>query len=111
MSQRKTVIVGLLGSVLDSGFHEERWNRWRPTVSLCRHNDLPISRFELIHLKTHQDTAKYVAADIQRVCSNIEVRLTLQELTNPWDFEEEFERHITFARHSPLLLWSKTYWI
>lgn len=92
------MVIGLLGSVLDSGFHEERWNRWRPTVSLCRHNDLPVSRFELIHLKAHQDTARCVAADIQRGCPDTEVRLTLQELTNPWDFEEVYESLHEFAR-------------
>lgn len=109
MSKRKIVVIGLLGSVLDAGFHEERWTKWRPTVSLCRHKDLPVSRFELIHLKTHQDTARCVAADIQRSCPDTEVRLTLQELTNPWDFEEVYESLHEFARQYPFRLEEEDY--
>ena len=46
MNTKKRVVIGLMGSVLDSGFHQERWNRWRPTISLCKHADLPVDRFE-----------------------------------------------------------------
>ncbi len=101
MSERQTVIIGLLGSVLDSGFHEERWQKWRPTVSLCAHDDLPVARFELIHLKAHEDIARCVAADIRRGCPNTEVRLTVQELKNPWDFEEVYGVLHDFCRDYP----------
>jgi transcriptional regulatory protein RtcR len=101
MPTRKTVVIGLLGSVLDSGFHQERWNKWRPTVSLCKHPDLPISRFELIHLKPHEDTARCVAADIQRECPAMEVQMTVQELKNPWDFEEVYSALYEFAKSYP----------
>lgn len=99
MATRQTVIIGLLGSVLDSGFHEERWNRWRPTVSLCKHADLPVARYELIHLKAHLDIARCVAADIKRVSPATEARLTVQELKNPWDFEEVYGSLHDFARN------------
>lgn len=101
MKTRQTVIIGLLGSVLDSGFHEERWKRWRPTVSLCKHPDLPVARYELIHLKAHQDIARCVAADIKRVSPTTEARLTVQELKNPWDFEEVYGSLHDFARNYP----------
>jgi transcriptional regulatory protein RtcR len=101
MQKRNTVVIGLLGSVLDSGFHQERWNKWRPTVSLCKHEDLPVARFELIHLKAHEDIARCVAADIQRVCPNTVARLTPQELKNPWDFEEVYGVLHDFARQYP----------
>ncbi len=97
MTTRRTVVIGLLGSVLDSGFHEERWKKWRPTVSLCKHLDLPIARYELIHLKEHQDIARCVAADIKRVSSGTEAQLTVQELSNPWDFEEVYGSLHDFA--------------
>jgi len=98
---RQTVIIGLLGSVLDAGFHQERWQKWRPTVSLCTHADLPVARFELIHLKAHEDIARCVAADIQRMSPNTTVNLTLQELKNPWDFEEVYGALHEFARNYP----------
>ena len=101
MSERQTVVIGLIGSVLDSGFHQERWTKWRPTVSLCQHAELPVGRFELIHLKAHENIARCVAADIQRVSSRTSVKLTVQELDNPWDFEEVYGALHDFARNYP----------
>ncbi|MDB6068035.1 MAG: rtcR [Pedosphaera sp.] len=101
MKTPQTVVIGLLGSVLDSGFHQERWNKWRPTVSLCEQGDLPITRFELIHLKPHEDITRCVAADIQRVSPRTKVELTAQELNNPWDFEEVYGSLHDFARNYP----------
>jgi transcriptional regulatory protein RtcR len=98
MNARPTVVIGLLGSVLDSGFHQERWNKWRPTVSLAQHGDLPVARFELIYLTPHEHIARCVAADLARVSPKTEVRLTAQELQNPWDFEEVYGSLHDFAR-------------
>ena len=42
------VVIGLLGASLDRGDDPERWSRWRPTVSLCQHEDLLIKRLELL---------------------------------------------------------------
>jgi transcriptional regulatory protein RtcR len=101
MAHRKTVVIGLLGSVLDSGFHEERWKKWRPTVSLGQHADLPIARFELIHQPAHLHIARCVAADLERVSPGVEVKLTVQDLGNPWDFEEVYGALHEFARSYP----------
>ncbi len=98
MNARPTVVIGLLGSVLDSGFHEERWKKWRPSVSLTQHSDLPIARFELIHLVQHEHIARCVAADIARVSPKTEVKLTAQELQDPWDFQEVYGSLHDFAR-------------
>ena len=91
-------MIGLLGSVLDSGFHQERWNKWRPTVSLCKHEAMPVDRFELIYDPKFQDTANVVMADIQRVSSGTQVRGTAQILSDAWDFQEVYEALHDFAR-------------
>jgi len=98
MNSKKQVVIGLVGSVLDSGFHEERWKRWRPTISLCKHADLSIDRFELIYDPKFTDTAKAVMADIPRVSAATEVRGTPQPLRDPWDFEEVYAALHEFAR-------------
>lgn len=98
MKARKRVVIGLLGSVLDSGFHEERWKRWRPTVSLGKHADLPIDRFELIYDPKFTDTARAVMADLKRVSPATEVRGVEQPLRDPWDFEEVYAALHDFAR-------------
>lgn len=98
MRTKKQVVIGLLGSVLDSGFHEERWKRWRPTISLCKHADLPVDRFELIYDPKFTDTAKAVLADIPRVSAATEARGIPQALRDPWDFEEVYAALHDFAR-------------
>lgn len=98
-STLKTVVLGILGNVLDSGFRQERWNRWRPTVSLCQQRDLAVARFELIYNPVHRDIAQCVAADIGRVSSGTEVRLHPNDLKDPWDFEEVFASLHEFVRN------------
>jgi transcriptional regulatory protein RtcR len=109
MSTLKSVVLGILGNVLDSGFHQERWNKWRPTVSLCRHPDLVIDRVELMHHTAHRDIAQCVAADIGRVSAGTEVRLHARDLKNPWDFEEVFASLHEFARSYPFDLEREQY--
>ena len=96
--EKKLVIIGLLGSVLDAGFHEERWNKWRPTVSLCKQPNLRVARFELIYDPKFLHTANVVLADIERVSAHTEVRGIAQPLRDPWDFEEVYAALHDFAR-------------
>jgi transcriptional regulatory protein RtcR len=96
--EKQLVVLGVIGSVLDSGFHQERWNKWRPTVSLCQHADLPVHRYELLHQPEHVDVARCVAADIARVSAGTAVQLHPAALKNAWDFEEVFASLHEFAR-------------
>ena len=98
MNSKKRVVIGLLGSVLDSGFHRERWHKWRPTVSLCQHPELPVDRFELIYDPKFQDLANVVTSDIPRVSPATVVRGVTQALRDPWDFEEVYAALHDFAR-------------
>ena len=98
MKTKKRVVIGLLGSVLDSGFHQERWNKWRPTLSLCKHAELPIDRYELIYDPKFKDIAGVVMADIPRVSPHTEVCGTPQALRDAWDFEEVYAALHDFAR-------------
>jgi transcriptional regulatory protein RtcR len=49
----RLVVLGLLGTNLDSGKHADRWQSWRPSVSICRQPDLIVRRFELLHPKRY----------------------------------------------------------
>ncbi len=101
MIGRQTVVVGIVGSLLDAGFHQERWGKWRPSVSLCQQPDLQVARFELLHQRPHVDTARCVAADIGRLSAGTEVRLHEMSLRDPWDFEEVFGWLHEFAAGYP----------
>lgn len=101
MKTKKTVVLGILGNVLDAGFREPRWAKWRPTVSLCRHPELPVARVELLYQPRHRDVAGVVSADIGRVSPGTEVRTHVTEFADPWDFEEVFGVLHEFARSYP----------
>src|SRR4051812_50106211 len=65
MSRRRLTVIGFLGSNLDQGKRgPARWERWRPTVSLCQHEDLLVDRLVLLHGSRYQGLARAVAADV-----------------------------------------------
>lgn len=99
---RKTVAIGFLGSTLDyGGKGASRWDKWRPTVALCQHEDLLIHRLELIHDTRNRGLAERVKLDIQSVSPETEVRRVEMELRDPWDFEEVYTALADFARDYP----------
>ena len=80
------VVIGVLGSTLDRG-GPDRWSQWRPSVDLCRHEDLLIGRFELLSQARFRRLADEVVADIRSVSPETDVRLHELALEDPWDFE------------------------
>lgn len=94
---KKHVVIGLLGATLDSGRGPERWERWRPTVALCQHEDLLIHRFELLYQKKFAGLARTVIDDIGTVSPETEMKLGEIELDDPWDFEEVYGALHDFA--------------
>ena len=94
----KTVVIGFLGSQLDSGSGPVRWEKWRPTVSICQHDDLLVDRLELLHARPHTKLAQAVKDDIASVSPETEVNLHLNDPRNPWDFQEVYGLLHDFAR-------------
>jgi transcriptional regulatory protein RtcR len=109
--QRSVVAIGLLGTTLDIGKHPDRWQNWRPSVSLCRQPDLIVRRFELLHGKRDSSLAKTVRADIRTVSPETEVRQHEMEFRDPWDFEEVYETLFKFSRQYPFDTESEDYLI
>ena len=71
---KRTVVFGLLGSTLDTGKKAQRWDRWRPTVDICRHEDLVVDRLELLYPSRQAALCDVVQADIEEVSPETEVR-------------------------------------
>jgi transcriptional regulatory protein RtcR len=88
----------LLGTTLDAGKYADRWQSWRPSVSICRQPDLIIKRFELLHPKREARLAGVVASDIQSISPETEIRLHEIDFMDPWNFEEVYEKLSDFAR-------------
>jgi transcriptional regulatory protein RtcR len=95
------IAIGFLGSTLDQGKNPDRWQRWRPTVSLCQHEDLLINRLELLHARAHTALAAQVGKDIAQVSPETKVRRHQIEFKDPWDFEEVYGGLHDFARGYP----------
>jgi len=101
MAVKKLVILGLLGTQLDRGTGPTRWESWRPTVSLCQHEELLVDRLELLHGRQAASLAVAVADDIAGVSPETEARRHLVEFSDPWDFEEVYGALADFARSYP----------
>ena len=101
MKHKRTVIFGLLGPTLDNGYGPKRWDRWRPTVAVCQHDDLLVHRFELLHQLKYDTLARTVLADIRSVSPESSARGHLIEFDDPWDFEEVYGALHDFARAYP----------
>jgi transcriptional regulatory protein RtcR len=98
----RTVVIGFLGSTLDAGGQSAaRWEKWRPSVALCQHEDLVIDRLELLHARPHMKLAKQVVADIGHVSPETEVRLHCCDPRDAWDFQEVYGALHDFARQYP----------
>lgn len=87
---KRTVVIGFLGSQLDSGLGTKRWEKWRPTVSLAQQDDLHMDRLELFYDLRNTALAHQVQEDVLRHAPSCEVRLVEMKLDNPWDFGEVY---------------------
>ena len=89
---KKQVAVSFLGTVLDSGFGQGRWQKWRPNVAMNQRHDFHLDRMELFYAEKYRDLADHVKADIQQVSPHTVVNLVPMELENPWDFSEVYTK-------------------
>ena len=94
---KKNVAIGFLGINLDNGKGVARWERWRPTVDLCRQDDFVIDRFELLVDPKYIAIAKQVGADIALISPDTEFVINEMEIDNPWDLEEVYEALFDFT--------------
>jgi transcriptional regulatory protein RtcR len=101
MPTNRTVVLGLLGPVLDLGKGPQRWEKWRPTVGLCQHEDLVIDRLELLYEPKFTALCQTVCKDIAAVSPETQVRAHEISFSDPWDFEGVYGALHDFARAYP----------
>ena len=101
MAALQTVVIGLLGPTLDGGKGPTRWERWRPTVAVCQHENLLVHRFELLYQEKFTELAEPIKGDIQSVSPETEVRLVKIDFEDPWDFGQVYGTLHDFARQYP----------
>ena len=98
MKQRKTVVIGFLGTKLDGGVTDKRWERWRPTVSLFAHEHFQPDVLELLHFGQPSALAEVVSADIAGLRPQAVVRTHNLPGEDYWDFAQVYAALHDFAR-------------
>ncbi|WP_440903044.1 RNA repair transcriptional activator RtcR [Catenovulum sp. SX2] len=90
---KKTIAVSLIGTQLDYvGKRVDRWDKWRPNVSLCSQEDLVIDQLYMLHDNHSSRLANNVAADIESISPETQVELHNVNFNDPWDFEEVYAK-------------------
>jgi transcriptional regulatory protein RtcR len=98
----KRVVIGILGTKLDSGMDFHRWDVWRPTVSLFQHEDLLWDRIELLAENGFAQLSGRVLSDIRQISPETEARL--HEVSfgkDPWDLEAVYGALYDWADNYP----------
>jgi len=108
---KKKVAIGLLGTVLDAAKKRNRWEKWRPTVSLFQQSDISFDRIDLLFQERYARAGRKVLADIQELSPQTDAAEHLIMLNDPWDFEEVFAELLSFANAYPFDLEKEDYFI
>lgn len=93
----KTAVIGFLGTTLDNGFNDKRWQRWRPTLSLCLHDDLLIDELHILYSTRDKRLLNILKSDIAQVSPDTQVIGHHVRLTSPWDFAEVYAELYDFV--------------
>jgi transcriptional regulatory protein RtcR len=108
----KRVVIGLLGTKLDTGTNPNRWESWRPSVSLFQHEELLFDRFELLGEAQFSRLHDRVAEDVRLVSPETEVRQHVVDFgRDPWDLATVYGALHDWARHYPFDPEREEYWV
>ncbi|MEO8670325.1 MAG: RNA repair transcriptional activator RtcR [Tahibacter sp.] len=124
-SIKRQVVIGMLGTQLDSGAGPGRWEKWRPTISLGMHEDFVLDRLDLLADRRHfGKLTDAVIADLAQISPETAIHTHDVHLADPWDFEtvygtlhdfvrgyvfkpeeEDYYVHITTGSHVAQICW------
>ena len=93
----KTAVIGFLGTTLDNGFNDKRWQRWRPTVSLGLHDELLIDELHILYSTRDKRLFKIIVDDVAQVSPQTQVIGHHVSLSSPWDFADVYAELYDFA--------------
>ncbi len=91
MNRKRNVIFSFLGTSLDRGMMPDRWERWRPNISLCQQEDFLVDRLVLIRQKQFSKLTEQVHQDLKQVSPETELVDQVVTMRDPWDFQEMYE--------------------
>jgi len=102
MDAKKIVVIGFVGTQLDSGKGGSRWEKWRPTVALTQFEDVVVDRLDLLYCGSrYEGVIHQVCKDIASVSPETAVALHQLPIRDVWDFEEVYGGLLDFAKAYP----------
>lgn len=111
MRKKKIVVLGFIGTQLDSGKGSGRWEKWRPTVAMAQQPDVEIARFDLLYSGKYEHLLAQVTQDIHAASPASEVRHHQLQITDPWDFGDVYGNLFDFAQTYAFDPEHEEYWI
>ncbi|WP_394210714.1 RNA repair transcriptional activator RtcR [Psychrobacter piscatorii] len=97
IKNHKTAVIGFLGTTLDNGFNDKRWQRWRPSVSLCLHDDLLVDELHILYSKRDKRLFNVIVDDVAKVSADTKVIGHRVTLASPWDFADVYAELYDFV--------------
>lgn len=98
---KKTVVIGFVGSTLDQGKKEERWQRWRPTMSLLMHEDLLVDELVLLHDRRSASLIEHLQQDAAQISPATQLIGQQVNIRDPWDFSDMYGALYDFVKSYP----------
>jgi len=96
---KKKVVIGFLGTKLDSGLTEKRWERWRPTVALFGHETFVPDAIEMLTFNgDYAPLVERVTADIRNLNPAARVRTHNLPVSDAWSFQHVYAALHEFAQ-------------
>jgi transcriptional regulatory protein RtcR len=111
MKNKHIVVIGFVGTQLDSGKGSARWEKWRPTIAMMQHDEMVIERLELLYSGKHDNLIHQVTQDIASVSPETKVVASHLPIMDPWDFEDVYGCLFDFAKNYAFDTENEEYWI
>jgi transcriptional regulatory protein RtcR len=84
-------MYSFLGTQLDGGFQEKRWNRWRPNVGIAASTDPEINTLVLLYNEKHKKLAEQVAQDAVTAANRMSFSVRLKQVEmDPYDLPSTY---------------------
>ena len=91
-------LIAFLGVQKDNrGLDNRRWERFRPSVSICMHDDLVIDNYYIIYQGKFKRQLDFLAKDIKKVSPNTNIIPVEMNFTDPFDPLEALEKQLEFV--------------
>lgn len=109
--QKRIVVIGFVGTQLDSGKGPSRWEKWRPSIAITQHEEYAVHRFDLLYSGKYRSVVDAVKTDIGAVSPETTVVPHDIPIRDAWDFGEVYGALFDFAKTYPFDPDNEEYWI